>query len=133
MDAGSSSAQAQRQDSAASGATPPGRARQTSPLLTSDIFLLISEQFSPNEQALVMRALCREAWDLLSNTTTVQLSAGVPEFAFAQKWGQPGSCKDLTFSQRQDLMLLTAKSGVVANMRLLSPAASGEVGAAGCG
>jgi hypothetical protein len=107
--------------------------RQASPLLTPDVFLAVSDKLSANERALLMRPLCKEAPGLLADAKVVKLSQAVPEYAFAQKWGQPGSCKHLPQWQKKELMRLTAESGVVANMRLLTPSKSpGKSGAAGC-
>jgi hypothetical protein len=128
---------AQRQPAAA--VTGPllatGRAQQTSGLLIPTVFSLVADQLTPNELALLLRPLCKEARDLLPDATTVQLSQPVPEAAFATKWGQPGSMKHLNYWHRHEAMCLTAKSGVVANLRLLAvgPGGSHEVGAAGCG
>ncbi len=65
----------------------------------------------------------------------MQLSQPVPEAAFAAKWGQPDSVKHLAYWHRHEAMRLTAKSGVLANLRLLAvgPGGPHEVGAAGCG
>jgi hypothetical protein len=110
----------------------PSSARQTSPLLIPDILHNIAEQLSPIERGLLLRELCKEARGLLP-AVVVHLSAAVPEQAFAAKWGQPDSCKGLALAQRHDLLRLTAKSGVVANLRRVAPSAAGEAGAAGCG
>jgi hypothetical protein len=113
---------------------PPAEPNNVVPTLLNPVaFKLVVEELSPNEQALLLRPLCKEAKELLPDATVVHLSQPVPEFAFAQKWGQPDSCKHLSYSQCEELLCLTAKSGVVANMRLLAvgPRGPEEVGAAG--
>jgi hypothetical protein len=72
----------------------------------------------------------------LPGATVVHLSQPVPEAAFAAQWGQPGSMRHLSsYWHRHEAMCLTAKSGVLANLRLLAvgPGGAHEVGAAGCG
>jgi hypothetical protein len=96
-----------------------GRARQTSGLLNPAVISLVADQLSPKERALLLRPLCKEARDLLL-APVVQLSQPVPAAAFAAKWGQPDSVEPLGYWHRHEVMCLTAKSGVLANLRLLS-------------
>ncbi|KXZ48839.1 hypothetical protein GPECTOR_25g424 [Gonium pectorale] len=50
--------------------------------------------------------------------STVRLSQPVPPHAFAARWVPPGTMRDLTLTQRQRLLRLTAASGVVANLEV---------------
>jgi hypothetical protein len=120
---------------AVTGPLATARAQQTSPLLRPDVFFHVADQLSPNEHALLLRPLCKETHHLLPDATVVQLSQPVPEAAFAAKWGQPGSMNHLSYWRRREAMCLTARSGVLANLRLLAvgPGGPQEVGAAGCG
>jgi hypothetical protein len=93
----------------------PAPVRQTSPLLLKDVFLNVASCLGPNERACLLRALCKEARDLLPDATVLNLSHAVPEAAFAAMWGQPGAVRHLTQARREELMCLTAKSGVLAN------------------
>jgi hypothetical protein len=90
---------AQRQSAAA--VTGPllatGRAQQTSGLLIPTVFSLVADQLTPNELALLLRPLCKEARDLLPDATAVQLSQPVTKAAFPTKWGQPSSMKHLNY------------------------------------
>ncbi|KXZ48411.1 hypothetical protein GPECTOR_28g818 [Gonium pectorale] len=54
---------------------------------------------------------------------TVHLSQPVPPHAFAAHWLAPGSTRGLTLEQRQQLLCLTATSGVVANLEAALQAA----------
>jgi hypothetical protein len=89
------------------------RAQQTSPLLIPDVFGLVAGKLGPNERALLLRPLCKEALALLPDETTVHLSQPVPEAAFAAKWGQPGA------PTSEKLLVVTATCGVAANVELL--------------
>ena len=111
------------------------RSQQTSALLIPDVFRGVSAWLSLHERTVLLRPLCTEARDLLPEATVVRLSQPVPEAAFAAKWGQPGSMKHLSYWHRHKAICLTAKSGVLANLRLLAVGPDGlhEVGAAGCG
>ncbi|KXZ45011.1 hypothetical protein GPECTOR_59g618 [Gonium pectorale] len=57
--------------------------------------------------------------------TTYRLSQPVPPHAFAAHWLAPGATRGLTLQRRQQLLSLTAASGVVANLEV-------AVQAAGC-
>jgi hypothetical protein len=127
---------ATRQPAAAgAGFFATSKSQQTSPLFTPDVFRLVADQLSPKERTPLLRPLCKEAQDLLPDATVVQLSQPVPEPEFAAKWGQPGSMNHLSYWWRREAMCLTAKSGVLANLRLLcvGPGGPDQVGAAGCG
>ncbi|KXZ48841.1 hypothetical protein GPECTOR_25g426 [Gonium pectorale] len=50
--------------------------------------------------------------------STVRLSQPVPQHAFAARWAPRGAMRDLTLTQRQRLLRLTAASGVVANLEV---------------
>ncbi|KXZ48827.1 hypothetical protein GPECTOR_25g412 [Gonium pectorale] len=51
-------------------------------------------------------------------SSTVRLSQPVPPHAFAARWTPPGAMRDLKLEQRQQLLRLTAASGVVANLEV---------------
>jgi hypothetical protein len=107
---------------------------QSSPLLRPDVFLPVAQLLSANEQALCLRPVCKDAREQLRGATTVMLSQPVPTFAFAEKWGRREVYKSMAYWHRHELMCLTAKSGVTANLRLLAvgPASPSEPGVASC-
>jgi hypothetical protein len=102
--------------------------------LPSELLLAIAAQLHPNEVALLLRPLCRRMRQLLGTYKTVQLSGPVTPPAFIEHWRRAEAVKGLTLGERRELVRLTAKSGVAANLRLLAAGPRGpeDVGAAGC-
>jgi hypothetical protein len=109
-------------------------ANATNPLLSlpREVLRLILRQLTSIEWVL-LRGVCKLAAELLAGCKSIQLSQPVPEWAFAAKWGQPDAVRDLTFRKREQLMCLTAQSGVAANLRLLAVGPFGKPGSGAAG
>ncbi|KXZ40810.1 hypothetical protein GPECTOR_2222g1172 [Gonium pectorale] len=85
-----------------------------------DLVERIARHLPPNELPCTLRLVDKATAALFSGPhhTTVRLSQPVPHHAFAQAWGQPGATQPLTLPQRQQLLCLTAATGVTPNLEL---------------
>ncbi|KXZ47937.1 hypothetical protein GPECTOR_31g299 [Gonium pectorale] len=86
-----------------------------------DLVERIARHLPPNELPCTLRLVDKATAALFSGPhhTTVRLSQPVPHHAFAQAWGQPSAAQPLTLAQRQQLLCLTAATGVTPNLELL--------------
>ncbi|KXZ47945.1 hypothetical protein GPECTOR_31g307 [Gonium pectorale] len=86
-----------------------------------DLVERIARHLPPNELPCTLRLVDKATAALFSGPhhTTVRLSQPVPHHAFARAWGQPGATQPLTLAQRQQLLCLTAATGVTPNLELL--------------
>ncbi|KXZ49603.1 hypothetical protein GPECTOR_20g459 [Gonium pectorale] len=112
------------------------------PILAARVFLqlppelteLIVRRLYPNEAATSFRLVNKAAAAqfLRPEHTTVRLSQPVPPHAFAAHWLAPGATRGLTLERRKQLLILTAASGVVANLEVAAQAAGLELSQAAC-
>ncbi|KXZ47939.1 hypothetical protein GPECTOR_31g301 [Gonium pectorale] len=118
-----------------------GLGQDASRVWIPDLVERIARHLPPNELPCTLRLVDKATAALFSGPhhTTVRLSQPVPHHAFAFVWGQPGATRPLTFTQRQQLLCLTAATGVAPNLELLlshpdnvlSPAAMEAAASAG--
>ncbi|KAG2485923.1 hypothetical protein HYH03_015367 [Edaphochlamys debaryana] len=87
-----------------------------------DLVERIAAFLSPHEVA-GLRLVSKEAARLLRGRAALSLSQPVPPEVFAAHWARPGACKGLTLAQRRQLITLTARSNVVANLEVAVAAA----------
>ncbi|GLC76320.1 hypothetical protein PLESTF_001766200 [Pleodorina starrii] len=75
----------------------------------------------PNEVACGLRLVNKATAALLTSRehTTILISQPVPHRDFARRWGNPPALRPLTWSQRRQLLRLTARSGSLANLDTL--------------
>ncbi|GLC46931.1 hypothetical protein PLESTB_001896400 [Pleodorina starrii] len=93
--------------------------------LAPEVVLRIACCLSPNEVACTLRIITKATAKLFKSCISVQLSMPVPHHAFVFRWGNERAVHDLTLEQRQQLLCLTARTGVVANLEV-------AVNAVGC-
>ncbi|KAG2496678.1 hypothetical protein HYH03_005096 [Edaphochlamys debaryana] len=97
----------------------------------------IARCLSPNEVAGTLRLVDKLAATLHQHDS-ISLSSVVPQHAFAAKWCAPDACRELTCTQRRQLLCLTAGTGDLANLKVaiaaatmvLTPAVMGAAAAA---
>ncbi len=70
-----------------------------------------------------MKFLNKAAAQHFRGWKTVKLSEPVPPHAYLRRWSSPDSTRDMTLQQRDRLVLLTARSGVLANLQTAFAAA----------
>ncbi|PNH05310.1 Ankyrin repeat domain-containing protein [Tetrabaena socialis] len=80
-----------------------------------------AERLPPNESAVTLRLVNKatSAHFRAPQHTTVRLSLPVPHHAFVWRWGREEALSGLTWSQREKLPRLTARSGSIANLEVL--------------
>ncbi|KXZ47946.1 hypothetical protein GPECTOR_31g308 [Gonium pectorale] len=86
-----------------------------------DLVERIARHLPPNELPCTLRLVDKATAALFSGPhhTTVRLSQPVPHHFFARVWGKPSAMRSLTMSQRQQLLLRTAASGMTTNLEVL--------------
>ncbi|KAG2485924.1 hypothetical protein HYH03_015368 [Edaphochlamys debaryana] len=93
-----------------------------SQLWVPDLVERIAAFLSPHE-VVGLRLVSKEAARLLRGRAALSLSQPVPPEVFAAHWSRLGACKGLTLAQRRQLITLTARSNVVANLEVAVAAA----------
>ncbi|GLC61125.1 hypothetical protein PLESTB_001720600 [Pleodorina starrii] len=85
-------------------------------LLTGELVERVASLLPPNEVACTMRLINKSTARQLRGWTLVRLSQPAPHHAFVRRWGTERGMRDLSLQQRQQLLCLTARSGVIANL-----------------
>ncbi|KXZ56480.1 hypothetical protein GPECTOR_1g43 [Gonium pectorale] len=99
------------------------------PCLWSSLLPELAERIArclhPNDVACGLRLINKASAAQFSGPqyTTIRLSQPVPHHAFAAHWLAPCATRGLTLERRQQLLYLTAASGVVANLDVALQAA----------
>ncbi|KXZ41771.1 hypothetical protein GPECTOR_289g773 [Gonium pectorale] len=106
----------------------PARERWSSrvwPQLLPELAERIVDCLDGNEIAATFRGVNKATAEHFSGPqhTTIRLSEPVPAHAFAAHWLAPGATRGLTFYMRCELVRLTARSGVLANLEVALQAA----------
>ncbi|PNH07782.1 hypothetical protein TSOC_005731 [Tetrabaena socialis] len=80
-----------------------------------------AKSLTPNEVAGTLRLVNKASAAQFRGPkhTTIRLSQPVPHHAFVRRWAGPGAMHSLARKQRRELLCLTARSGVIANLELL--------------
>ncbi|KXZ54405.1 hypothetical protein GPECTOR_5g60 [Gonium pectorale] len=88
------------------------------PQLPSKLTELIARRLHPNEVATSLRLVNKAAAAQFRGPehTTIRLWQPVPTHAFAAHWLAPGATQGFTHQRKNDLLRLTAASGVVPNL-----------------
>ncbi|GLC49366.1 hypothetical protein PLESTB_000211800 [Pleodorina starrii] len=84
--------------------------------LLPELVVHIASFLSPNEVACSFRLVNKFTSKHCQGWKLVRLSQSVPHHAFVKRWGDERCARGLTFGQRQELLCLTARSGVIANL-----------------
>ncbi|GLC43939.1 hypothetical protein PLESTB_000212000 [Pleodorina starrii] len=84
--------------------------------LLPELVVHIASFLSPNEVACSFRLVNKFTSKSCQGWKLVRLAQSVPHHAFVKRWGDERYTRGLTFEQRQELLCLTARSGVIANL-----------------
>ncbi|GLC47180.1 hypothetical protein PLESTM_002039700 [Pleodorina starrii] len=91
--------------------------------LTFDLVLRLGSFLPAAELVCTLRLLNKAAAKSIKNNFKLRLSQPVPHHAFVRRWGSDAGMRDLTLQLRRRLLILTARSGSLANLQVAAKAA----------
>jgi hypothetical protein len=91
--------------------------------LSPELWDRIAGILEPNDVSCTLKLLNKATVANFKGCTTVRLSQSVPQHAYVWRWGGPDSTRGMTLKQRRLLVILTARSGVLANLQVAIAAA----------
>ncbi|EFJ41405.1 hypothetical protein VOLCADRAFT_107723 [Volvox carteri f. nagariensis] len=95
--------------------------------LTADLVERVVSFLDPNEVVCTVKEINKAMASQFREKVAIRLSQPVPHHAFNRHWSLPEAVHNLTRSKRRELVVLTARSGSLANLQVAVKAASCEL------
>ncbi|EFJ41451.1 hypothetical protein VOLCADRAFT_107726 [Volvox carteri f. nagariensis] len=95
--------------------------------LTADIVERVVSFLDPNEVVCTVKEINKAMASQFREKVAIRLSQPVPHHAFNRHWSRPEAVHNFVRSKRRDLLLLTARSGSLANLQVAVKAAGCEL------
>ncbi|EFJ41402.1 hypothetical protein VOLCADRAFT_98629 [Volvox carteri f. nagariensis] len=95
--------------------------------LTADLVERVVSFLDPNEVVSTVKEINKAMASHFREKVAIRLSQPVPHHAFNRHWSRPEAVHNFTRSKRRELVLLTARSGSLANLQVAVKAASCEL------
>ncbi|EFJ39446.1 hypothetical protein VOLCADRAFT_108631 [Volvox carteri f. nagariensis] len=95
--------------------------------LTADIVERVVSFLDPNEVVCTVKEINKAMTSQFREKVAIRLSQPVPHHAFNRHWSRPEAVHNFVRSKRRELLLLTARSGSLANLQVAVKAAGCEL------
>ncbi|EFJ47656.1 hypothetical protein VOLCADRAFT_91626 [Volvox carteri f. nagariensis] len=95
--------------------------------LTADLVERVVSFLDPNEVVCTVKEINKAMASQFREKVAIRLSQPVPHHAFNRHWSRPEAVHNFTRSKRQELLLLTARSGSLANLQVAVKTAGCEL------